>query len=109
VKQCTFRLSPEQRAHLDLRARQRGFTPSAVVRALIDRDRLDAGALPRAATRDEALRLLSEMARAGSVTAARALLTALPAPPPIETGRPAPSALDELAARRRSTEGGPHR
>lgn len=102
MRPTTVRLSSADEAHLAAVAAQRGCSVSAVIRELVGRDRAGqppADPRPAVADRDEALALLTEAARDGSVTAMRALLAVQRAPETTEATRD--GIIDVLAARRR--------
>jgi hypothetical protein len=92
----TVRVSAETLAKLDKTAAKRGLSRSGALRALLEGD------LPRStcADHDEALLLLSESARSGSVPARIALERALRK----ADADPVQSRIDELAAKRKARQ-----
>jgi predicted transcriptional regulator len=92
----TVRVSAETLAKLDKTAAKRGLSRSEALRALLEGD------LPQAAPADhgEALLLLAESARSGSVPARVALEKALR---PVDSD-PVQARIDELAAKRRARQ-----
>jgi predicted DNA-binding protein len=100
TRQFAVRVPARQLERLDKMAAERSLSRSEAVRALIE------GGLPEvsAASLPEALTMLSESARSGSVQAQIALARTLL---DVERRRdPAARRRDELAARRRAKEAG---
>jgi predicted transcriptional regulator len=92
----TVRVSAETLAKLDKTAAERGLSRSGALRALLEGD------LPQGAPADhgEALLLLAESARSGSVPARIALERALR---PVDSD-PVQRRIDELAAKRQARQ-----
>jgi hypothetical protein len=91
----TVRLSADEATRLDGLARKRGSSHAAALRALL-RDDDTPAAVP---TPSEALALLAESARDGSVAARVALARLLSRP---DARTPVERRMDELAAKRRA-------
>jgi DNA-binding transcriptional ArsR family regulator len=96
-----MRLAELDRARLDRLARARGLSRSELVRALLAEAEGAPAARPSAPTRLEALELLADKARSGSVPAAIALERALRLggePAVLAPAKTGPVRLEELTA-----------
>jgi hypothetical protein len=99
TRRISVRIPTSALARLDRLAADRGVSRSAALRVLLEGD----ASTRRPADRDEAMTLLSESARDGSIPARVALVRALGVD---TTTDPLQRRRDELAARRRAREDG---